>query len=99
MEEDQHPVPGCGRACGPDQTGVHGGRLQAQHPVVGRHHGHRPWEGWLYLVAVIDTASRRVIGYALADHLRTELINNALSNAVAARSPRPSRSTDRPCLR
>jgi transposase InsO family protein len=47
------------------------------------------WEGWLYLATVIDIAPRRVVGYALADHLRTELISDALSNAVAARSPEP----------
>jgi transposase InsO family protein len=47
------------------------------------------WEGWLYLATVIDIASRRVVGYALADHLRTELIAGALSNAVAARDPLP----------
>jgi transposase InsO family protein len=44
-------------------------------------------EGWLYLATVIDIASRRVVGFAMADHLRTELIANALSNAVAARDP------------
>ena len=47
------------------------------------------WEGWLYLATVIDIASRRVVGYALADHLRTELIADALSNAIAVRSPEP----------
>ena len=47
------------------------------------------WEGWLYLATVIDIASRRVVGYALADHLRTEIIAGALSNAVAARGPEP----------
>ena len=47
------------------------------------------WEGWLYLATVIDIASRRVVGYALADHLRTELVADALSNAVAARRPSP----------
>ena len=47
------------------------------------------WEGWLYLATVIDIASRRVVGYAMADHLRTELISGALSNAVAARGPEP----------
>jgi transposase InsO family protein len=47
------------------------------------------WEGWLYLATVIDIASRRVVGYALADHLRTELIADALSNAVAVRDPGP----------
>jgi transposase InsO family protein len=47
------------------------------------------WEGWLYLATVIDIASRRVVGYALADHLRTELVSAALANAVAARDPGP----------
>jgi putative transposase len=39
------------------------------------------------MATVIDVASRRVVGFALADHLRTELIADALSNAVAARDP------------
>jgi transposase InsO family protein len=47
------------------------------------------WEGWLYLATVIDIASRRVVGYALAGHLRTELVADALANAVAARDPGP----------
>ena len=47
------------------------------------------WEGWLYLATVTGIASRRVAGYAMADHLRTELISDALSNAVAARDPEP----------
>jgi len=38
---------------------------------------------------VIDIASRRVAGYAIADHLRTELVSAALANAVAARGPAP----------
>ena len=40
-------------------------------------------------VTVIDIASRRVVGFALADHLRTELVADALANAVAARDPLP----------
>jgi putative transposase len=47
------------------------------------------WEGWLYLATVIDIASCRVVGFALADHLRTELVADALANAVAARDPAP----------
>jgi len=47
------------------------------------------WEGWLYLATVIDIASRRVVGYAIADHLRAELVSAALANAVAARDPAP----------
>jgi transposase InsO family protein len=49
----------------------------------------RTWEGWLFLATVIDIASRRVIGYAIADHLRTELVADALGNAVATRDPAP----------
>jgi hypothetical protein len=41
------------------------------------------------MATVIDIASRRVVGYAMADHLRTELIYDALANAVAARNPAP----------
>jgi transposase InsO family protein len=45
------------------------------------------WEGWLYLATVIDIASRRVAGWATADHLRTGLVANALTNAGADRDP------------
>ena len=41
------------------------------------------------MATVIDIASRRVVGFALADHLRTELVADALANAVAARDPLP----------
>jgi transposase InsO family protein len=47
----------------------------------------RTWEGWLYLATVIDIASRRVIGWATADHLRTDLIDQALRQAVTRRQP------------
>lgn len=47
------------------------------------------WQGWLYLATVIDIASRRVVGFAMADHMRTELISDALTNALAARDPEP----------
>jgi transposase InsO family protein len=47
------------------------------------------WEGWLYLATVIDIASRRVVGFALAERLRTSLVADALTNAVAARDPVP----------
>jgi len=47
------------------------------------------WQGWLYLATVIDIASRRVVGFAMADHMRTELISDALSNALATRDPAP----------
>jgi transposase InsO family protein len=49
----------------------------------------RTWEGWLYLATVIDLASRRVVGWAMADHMRAELVCDALAMAIAARSPEP----------
>jgi transposase InsO family protein len=45
------------------------------------------WEGWAYLATVIDLASRKVVGWSLADHMRTELVEDALSMAFANRSP------------
>ncbi|MGW8955958.1 DDE-type integrase/transposase/recombinase [Streptomyces sp. NPDC055709] len=44
-------------------------------------------EGWLYLATVIDIASRRVVGWATADHLRTELVADALRTACRQRRP------------
>lgn len=44
-------------------------------------------EGWLYLATVIDIASRRVVGWATADHLRTELVADALQAACRTRRP------------
>ncbi|MEU7871271.1 IS3 family transposase [Dactylosporangium sp. NPDC049140] len=45
------------------------------------------WEGWLYLATVIDLASRRVVGWAVADHLKTDLIDAALTDALQRRRP------------
>jgi putative transposase len=49
----------------------------------------RTWEGWCYLATVIDLASRRVVGYAVDDHMRTELIERALETALGQRQPAP----------
>jgi putative transposase len=45
------------------------------------------WAGFLYLAVVVDAWSRRVIGWAMATHLRTELVLAALNMAVAQRRP------------
>lgn len=42
-------------------------------------------EGWLYLASVLDLGSRRLLGYSMAEHMRTELVLDALGMAVAAR--------------
>lgn len=47
----------------------------------------RTWEGWLYLIAVQDLYSRRIVGWSMADHMRTELVTDALQMAIAARRP------------
>jgi len=48
----------------------------------------RTWEGWLYLAVILDAFSRRVVGWALADHLRTELAIAALKMALHTRGSR-----------
>ena len=47
----------------------------------------RTWEGWLYLASVMDCYSRRIVGWAIADHMRKELVIEALQMAVARRRP------------
>ena len=56
----------------------------------------RTWEGWLYLASVMDCYSRRIVGWAMADHMRLELVVDALEMAVARRKPagRPVHHSD-----
>ena len=49
----------------------------------------RTWEGWLYLIAVQDVHSRRIVGWSMADHMRSELVTDALQMALAQRRPAP----------
>ena len=49
----------------------------------------RTWEGWLYLAIILDAYSRKVVGWAMADHLRTELVLAALEMALRHRRPEP----------
>ena len=44
-------------------------------------------QGWLYLAAVMDLYSRRIVGWAMADHLRAELPLAALKMAISAQRP------------
>jgi hypothetical protein len=47
------------------------------------------WEGKLYLAVVLDCFSRRCVGWAMADHMRAELVVEALEMAVWQRKPTP----------
>jgi putative transposase len=47
----------------------------------------RTWEGWLYLAAVQDAFSWRIVGWQMADHMRTELVTGALEMAIGRRRP------------
>ena len=52
----------------------------------------RTWEGWLYLSFVLDTYSRKVVGWSMANNLKTELVLDALNMAVYTRRPEPGLS-------
>ncbi len=49
----------------------------------------RTWEGWLYLAAVQDAFSRRIVGWSMAEHMRSELVVDALQMAISRRRPKP----------
>ena len=51
----------------------------------------RTWEGWLYLATVIDACSRRVIGWAIDEHMRTDLVEDALRMAITLRGDLPDK--------
>lgn len=46
-------------------------------------------EGWLYLASILDVFSRKIVGWAAADHMRTSLVLAALTMAVRTRRPGP----------
>jgi len=48
---------------------------------------HRSGEGWVYLAVVIDAWSRRVVGWSIADHMRAELVADAMDMATWRRRP------------
>jgi len=43
--------------------------------------------GWVYLAAIIDLATRMIVGWSMASHMRTELVDGALLNALSWRAP------------
>lgn len=53
---------------------------------------HRTGEGWVYCAVVLDAFSRRVVGWSIADHLRAELVCDALDMARWRRRPEAGRT-------
>jgi putative transposase len=49
----------------------------------------RSKEGFVYLAFILDACSRKVVGWSMATHLRTELVVDALQMAIARRKPSP----------
>ena len=49
----------------------------------------RTWEGWLYLSFVLETYSRKIVGWSMANNLRTELVLDASNMAIYTRRPQP----------
>ena len=71
-----------------------GGRAAETHPSKdGQGAAVRPytyvptWSGFLFLAVVLDVWSRRIVGWAMASHLRTELVLEALNMALSRRHP------------
>ena len=46
-------------------------------------------EGWLYLAGVMDSFSKRIVGYAMSDSMKTDLVLQALRSATTRRKPSP----------
>lgn len=49
----------------------------------------RSWEGWVYLAAVQDAYSRRIVGWQMAEHMESSLVLDALQMAISQRRPEP----------
>ena len=56
-------------------------------------------QGWVYLAGVMDLCSRKIVGWACANHLKSSLVQEALRRAVVGRRPRPGllHHSDRGC--
>lgn len=63
-------------------------RCQAKYPCLSG-----AWEGWPYLATVIDDHSRRVIGWAIDERMRANLVEDALRMAISLRGELPGQVT------
>ena len=65
----------------PDLIGRDFTATEPGHRLVGDITYIATWQGWLYLATVLDCFSKKVVGYAMAEHMRTELVTDALAMA------------------
>ena len=74
-----------GRA-GPGGSQLH--RLGSEPALGGGHHVCADGAGFLYLAVVLDAWSRKIVGWSMANHLRAELVLDAMEAAVGQRRPK-----------
>ena len=74
-------------ATAPDRSNATSPRQRANRLWVADISYLRSWEGFVYLAVVVDAFSRKVVGWAMADHLRTELVLDAVGMAITTRKP------------
>lgn len=77
----EHPVPA------PDRIGRDFSATAPNQKWCGDITYVKTWNGWAYTATVIDLYSRKVVGHAVADHMRTSLITDALDMAMSRRNP------------
>ena len=82
---------GCSESC---TSGSEGGPQKPTHRKMGRALRPDPYtyiptgEGWLFVASVLDVCTRLIVGWSIADHLRTELCTDAMAAAAATRGRR-----------
>ncbi len=69
----------------PDRARLH--RRGPKPGLAGRYHLRPTAEDWLYLAAVMDLFSRKIVGWAMPDHMRVELVSSALTMALRQQRP------------
>jgi len=75
-------VAGDGSVLSPDLIERDFHRTRTRTALRRRHHLRAHGQGWLYLATVLDLATRMVIGWQAADHMRSSLVVDALTRAV-----------------
>ena len=87
--QDHHPA---GPGCHGQPADLVGRDFTADIPgtkLVGDITYIRTWQGWLYLATVIDCCSREVVGWSMADQMRTGLVCDAISMAAGRATLQP----------